>query len=58
MTQMLFKETSAKGGLNVDQMMEEVVQAVFERGIKCATKAVRLSGKSGEKRKEESSCCG
>lgn len=47
--QMLFQETSAKNALNVDVMMENMVKAVFERGIKCGTRALRLSDKSSKK---------
>lgn len=53
---MLFEETSAKGAINVDKMMDEIVKSVFERGIKCGTRALRLSG-NARKEKDESSCC-
>lgn len=52
---MLFQETSAKEGTNVEAMMEQIVASVFARGIKCSKKAVRLGE---EKVRKEDSCCG
>ena len=54
---MLFQETSAKNALNVDVMMENMVRSVFEKGIKCGTRALRLSDKAGKKAEEDGSCC-
>ena len=54
---MLFQETSAKNAVNVEAMMDAMVEAVFARGIKCGTRALRLSDKSSKKAEEESSCC-
>ena len=46
---MLFKETSAKEATNVSEMVRDLVQMVFLRGIKCPSKMFKLEEQEKKK---------